>query len=213
MRFHLPLALSPFHTAFVKGMPFGACNRRMPQPVLTCTSVDVQLVTSVDGNSMEGSDAALLAGISAAFVVLKNVRKKRENYRRSMWVKDYLKSRNSRIMRDLEFNEDVLFMNFTRMSKTNFYTLLGIVKPMITKQNTHFRESVPAEMKLAITLRYLATGDSFMSLMYLFKLSKQFISSMLPGALKAIIASLQDFVCQVKFCIALFLKLQFFFAQ
>ena len=82
VRFHLPLALSPFHAAFVKGMPFGAYNRRMPQPVLTCASVDVQLVTSVDGNSMEVSDAALLAGISAAFIVLKNVRKKREKYRR-----------------------------------------------------------------------------------------------------------------------------------
>jgi hypothetical protein len=32
-------------------------------------------------------------------------------------------------MRDLEFNEDFLFKNFTRMSKTNFYTLLGIVEP------------------------------------------------------------------------------------
>jgi hypothetical protein len=80
------------------------------------------------------------------------------------------------------------------MSKTNFYTLLGIVEPMITKQNTRFRESVPAEIKLAITLRYLATGDSFMSLMYLFKVSKQFISSMLPGVLKAITESLQDYV-------------------
>jgi hypothetical protein len=49
MRFHLPLALSPFCTAFVKGMPFGACHGHMPQPVHTCASVDVQLVTSVDG--------------------------------------------------------------------------------------------------------------------------------------------------------------------
>jgi hypothetical protein len=39
-------------------------------------------------------------------------------------------------MRDLEFNEDVFFKNFTSMSKTNFYTLLGIVEPMITTQNT-----------------------------------------------------------------------------
>lgn len=69
-------------------------------------------------------------------------------------------------MRDLEFNENVLFKNVTRMSKTNSYTRLGIVEPMISKQNTSFRESVPAEIKLAITLRYLATGDSFMSLMY-----------------------------------------------
>jgi hypothetical protein len=49
-------------------------------------------------------------------------------------------------MRDLEFNEDVLFKNFTRMSKTNFYTLLGVVEPMVTEQNTGFRGSVPAEM-------------------------------------------------------------------
>ena len=48
VRFHLPLALSRFHTAFAKGMPFGAWHERMPQPVLTCASVVVQLVTSVD---------------------------------------------------------------------------------------------------------------------------------------------------------------------
>ena len=78
---------------------------------------------------MEVSDAAMLAGKSVAFIGLKNVRKKREKYRRSIWVKDYLKSRNSRIMRDLEFNEDVLCKNFTRMSKTNFYMLLGTVEP------------------------------------------------------------------------------------
>jgi hypothetical protein len=40
---------------------------------------------------MEVSDAAVLAGISAAFIVLKNVRKKREKYRRSIWVKNYFK--------------------------------------------------------------------------------------------------------------------------
>jgi hypothetical protein len=49
MHFCLPLALSLFHAAFVKGMPFGACHGHMPQPVLTCVSVVVQLVISVDG--------------------------------------------------------------------------------------------------------------------------------------------------------------------
>jgi hypothetical protein len=89
------------------------------------------------------------------------------------------------------------------MSKRNFYTILGIVEPMITKQNTRFRESVPAEMKFAITLRYLTTGALFMSLMYLFKVSKQFISSVLPGVLKAIIEGLQNYV-KVSFFITLF---------
>jgi hypothetical protein len=75
VRFHLPLAISHFQTAFVKGMPIGACDGRMPisacdgrmpQPVLTCASVVVQLVTSVDGKPDGGN--AILTGISAAFV-------------------------------------------------------------------------------------------------------------------------------------------------
>jgi hypothetical protein len=45
--------------------------------------------------------------------------------------KDYLKNRNSRIMRDLEFNEGILFKNFTHMPKTNYYILLGIVEPIL----------------------------------------------------------------------------------
>jgi hypothetical protein len=71
---------------------------------------------------------------------------------------------------------------------------LGMVEPVITRQNTRFIEPVPAEVKLAITIWYSATGDSFTSLMYLFRISKQFISSMIPGVLKAIFESLQDYV-------------------
>jgi hypothetical protein len=83
----------------------------------------------------------MLAGMCCvySFKKCKKKQKKSEKYRRSIWVKDYLKSRNSKIMRDLEFNEDVLFKNFTRMSKTNFYTLLGIVEPMITKKEYSFQ--------------------------------------------------------------------------
>jgi hypothetical protein len=81
----------------------------------------------------------VLAGISAAFLVLRNIRKKCE--KKPVWVKDYLKCQNARIMRDLEMNEDVLFKNLTRVSRMNFYTLLGMVEPIITRQNTRFRES------------------------------------------------------------------------
>jgi hypothetical protein len=49
VRFHLPLALSPFRTAFIKVMPFGACHGRIPQPVHTYASVDVHFVTSANG--------------------------------------------------------------------------------------------------------------------------------------------------------------------
>lgn len=140
---------------------------------------------------MEGSDASILAGVSAAFLLLK---RKRQRHKRIIWVKEYLKKRNVGILKELELNDGVLFKNFTRMSKENFEKLLGMVKPFIQKHDTRFRSAVPAEIRLAITLRYLATGDSFMSLFYLFKVSKQLTSDTLPTILEAIIASLKDFV-------------------
>jgi hypothetical protein len=40
---------------------------------------------------MDVTDAAMLAGISAAMLVLKKVKKRREKYRRSIWMKIILK--------------------------------------------------------------------------------------------------------------------------
>lgn len=90
----------------------------------------------------------------------------------SLWVKNYLKTRHFGIIDDLQLDEDILFRNFTRMSRSNFYSILQIIEPEIKKQNTRFREAVPAKIRMLITLRYLATGDSFSSLMNLFKVSK-----------------------------------------
>ncbi|KAL4112848.1 hypothetical protein QTP88_016568 [Uroleucon formosanum] len=56
------------------------------------------------------------------------------------------------------------------------------------------REAVPPNIKLLITLRYLATGDSFSSLMYLFRVSKQYISAMLPVVIKAIVKALKKYI-------------------
>lgn len=64
----------------------------------------------------------------------------------------------------------------------------------ISKQNTSFREAIPATERLMLTLRYLATGDSFTSLMYIFKISKQLISRIIPEVFSAIIGSVQEYV-------------------
>ncbi|CAH1998140.1 unnamed protein product [Acanthoscelides obtectus] len=97
-------------------------------------------------------------------------------------------------MSELREDKDIHFKNFTRMSEKKFDRLLKLLKPKITKQSTQLREAIPSEIKLAITLRFLATGDSLMSLSFLFKVSKQLISAMLPDVLKAIIEVLKDYI-------------------
>ena len=57
---------------------------------------------------------------------------------------------------------------------------------MIQKQNTHLRQAISAEEKLAVTLRYLATRETFSSLMYQYRIHKSTISQFVPEVCKAI---------------------------
>jgi hypothetical protein len=53
--------------------------------------------------------------------------------------------------------------------------------------------------RLAVTLRYFATGDTFTSLQYLFRISKQIISSIVADVCGAIINGLKE---HTKVCIS-----------
>ena len=50
------------------------------------------------------------------------------------------------------------YCNFLRMSAHNFEELLGKVAPLITRQDTVMRQAIPAGERLALTLRFMATG-------------------------------------------------------
>lgn len=45
-----------------------------------------------------------------------------------------------------------------RMPKPVYDELLELVRPYITKRNTNFRAALPADQRLALTLRFLAFG-------------------------------------------------------
>ncbi|RVE45221.1 hypothetical protein evm_010111 [Chilo suppressalis] len=84
------------------------------------------------------------------------------------------------------------FQKFTRMSQTDFDNLLNKVLPAIAKQDTQLGKAIPARIRLAITLRYLATRDSFESLHFLFKISPQLISKIIPEVCQALNEALKE---------------------
>nr|CAH7752956.1 unnamed protein product [Callosobruchus chinensis] len=79
--------------------------------------------------------------------------------------------------------------NFTRMTAEDFERLIILVGPKISKMDTKFRKAIPVQ---AITLRFLATGDSFTSLQYLFNVSKQRISIIIEETCNALIQALKE---------------------
>lgn len=53
---------------------------------------------------------------------------------------------------------------YLRMSKDSFDHILSMIRPVITKQDTVMRKAIPADLKLALTLHYLASGEDFGSI-------------------------------------------------
>jgi hypothetical protein len=45
------------------------------------------------------------------------------------------------------------------MSASDLELLLQLIGPSIKKEDTNMREAIPISMRLAVTLRFLATGD------------------------------------------------------
>lgn len=86
------------------------------------------------------------------------------------------------------------FSNFVRMSCSDFEYLLQKITPMVIKQDTYWRDAIPVKVRLAVTLRYLATGDSYRSLHYLFKISSQVISIIVPEVCLALNKVLKNIV-------------------
>jgi hypothetical protein len=95
---------------------------------------------------------------------------------------------------NLEYRSDLGFRNFFRMNNSNFEYLLSMIAPKIIKKDTSFIQAIPASQRLAVTLRFLASGDSYTSLGYLLKISKQAISYIVPEICDALIIALQDYI-------------------
>jgi hypothetical protein len=80
------------------------------------------------------------------------------------------------------------FHNFTRMHSDDYHLLLNLIGPKIARKNTVFSEAISLQERLAVTLRFLATG---VCLQYLFKFSKQPISKIVPEVCEAIVEVLK----------------------
>jgi len=62
------------------------------------------------------------------------------------------------------------------MPTEGFDEILSPIKEDITKMDTNYREAISAEELLAITLRFLATGDSFSTVGHSFRVGFETVS-------------------------------------
>ena len=108
-------------------------------------------------------------GAAVIAIRLKNRRRKRRL--RSMWVKKWLLNRGAHgayehLLQELKVLDVSSYRNFVRMDAATFEELLGMVAPLIIRKDTKMRQSIHPGERLALTLRFLATGWQLSKLLH-----------------------------------------------
>ncbi|XP_063635183.1 uncharacterized protein LOC134805923 [Cydia splendana] len=96
----------------------------------------------------------------------------------------------NRLCRELQSDEEKFFSYF-RMSKGSFEELHNILQPFITKQDTNWRLAISSKERLAICLRYLATGDSYKTIAFSFRVGRSTVGGIVENVCQGVWNSLQ----------------------
>jgi hypothetical protein len=128
--------------------------------------------------------------------VVRSRRKKRRN--RKFWIKPWLASRETdgafhKLMKDLEADPDSL-KNYLRMDLPVFEELLEKVTLSLQKKDTLSRKAITPAEQLAVTIRFLATGESYTSLQYQFRISKGTLSIIIPKVCNVLATQCSEYI-------------------
>lgn len=122
---------------------------------------------SLQYGRMKNSDLARARSLFAITVCLaaSGYLKKPRKSKRKTWVKSWMarkeRSVYNNLVAEMLLDDTQGFFDLHRMPKECFNELLQLVSPLIEKQDTKLRKAIPAQQRLSVTLRYLATGKAF----------------------------------------------------
>ena len=127
------------------------------------------------------------------------IQARRRRRAKRFWVRPWLSADRrlqfghyDQLMRELRMEDNTSFFNYMRMEPHMFDEILLRVGPRIQKSDTKFRKALEPGLKLAITIRHLASGDKYPSLQYDFRVSRVTITKIIPEVCQAIVAEFKD---------------------
>lgn len=148
---------------------------------------------------VDGSAAHLkLRKLIATWLLMKKNNRNQRSAVRKFWVHPIfsyenrlLQGASDNLVKELQFHNDSQFFNYFRMNVEMYQELLNLVEPLIAKQEC-IRMPIPANTRLEICLRYLASGDSMKSLSYAYRVGHNTISKIVSETCEAIWTVLKD---------------------
>lgn len=109
-----------------------------------------------------------------------------------LWSREWLTRRQlygnyDQLLQELNREDPEGHKNFLRIYPELFQEMVERLTPILKKEDTRMRNAQEVGLKLAVTLRHLATGNDYSSLQYSFRVSKASICRFIPIVCDAII--------------------------
>lgn len=122
----------------------------------------------------------------------------RKTVKRRVWMKEWLKKRNQyshlTLLREISASNADDYKNYYRMDENLFNMLISMLTPHLSRMNTVMRDPITVRERLAVTLRFLATGRNFEDLKYSVIMSPSAISQAIFETCETLIYVLQDYI-------------------
>ena len=121
---------------------------------------------------------------------------------RRIWARQWLLRRpklglHERLLQELNREDRKTFRNYVRMTPELFHEMVERLTPLLQKKETNMRPPLSVALKLAVTLRFMASGCKYVDLHFAFRVSISAISRFVPVVCAAIIAVYKDEVLKL----------------
>ena len=127
-------------------------------------------------------------------LIRRGQRRAKLKYRKRYWVSTINQNRTQQgeytnLIRKMHLGDHESFFKYFGMSPVGFEKLLHLVAPLIVRSDQN-RESIKPAERLAVTLRYLATGDSHQIIAFNHRLGHSTVNKFVADTCKAIWSAL-----------------------
>ena len=138
-----------------------------------------------------------MLALAHAAVDLEQLEARQQRRRRRWWVRPIYVSRPLHghydcLMQELHLDDHTTFKEFLRVDEATFHDLLARVEVRITRQTTNARLPISPGMKLAFTLRFLATGNYYRDMRFSFRVAHNTMSKLILEVCQALVDVMED---------------------
>ncbi|XP_023240761.1 protein ANTAGONIST OF LIKE HETEROCHROMATIN PROTEIN 1-like [Centruroides sculpturatus] len=131
-------------------------------------------------------------------IIVAELEKQNENKRRRKRgpTKTWIKRRTDKgaflnLNLELRGEDPTSYRRWLRLTESQFKHLLNEISPRIQKQNTKFGKPISPAERLTVTLRFLATGNTFRDLSWEFRIGERTISYIVTETCAALYETLK----------------------